>query len=155
FTGSPRHLRGVQTSESHALAGADFDGDGYSDLVVGLDWYVGGPSGIPDQPSGSIAVAASGPFAPVGDVDSDGYDDAVIGDPAADCGPYACGRIYLCRGGASGLTLSASIRDPAFLPDDEFGTAIAGAGDLDGDGHNDVVASSPFNNGSGFIATYL
>jgi hypothetical protein len=93
---------------------------------------------------GSPPPGFGGALAAAGDVDGDGFGDVVIGAPAYDPGEQGegiapGGRIYVFRGHASGV---ATI--PAWKADGEgaqqFGRSVDGAGDVDGDGFDDLVA---------------
>jgi hypothetical protein len=60
--------------------------------------------------------------------------------------------IYVHLGGSSfSFTPNLRLRDPQFA---EFGTAITNAGDMNGDGHEDVVVGAYFSNNPGFIYVY-
>lgn len=136
----------------------DVNGDGYADVLVGAfqanpdpstghplgaaHVYHGGPSGLgsspattlgpPDGPSQFGASVAS-----AGDVNGDGYSDAIIGAPAL-------GRAYVYLGGASGLASSPAVTLAG--PDGGlslFGWSVASAGDVDGDGYSDVIVGAP------------
>ncbi|MCB9898994.1 MAG: FG-GAP repeat protein [Planctomycetes bacterium] len=83
--------------------------------------------------------------APVGDVDSDGVDDVLVGAPSYD---GDTGRARLLSG-ADGSVLAT------FVGDDEgdlFGAALAGLGDVDDDGTPDFAIGAP---GDGGIAGYV
>jgi predicted outer membrane repeat protein len=83
-----------------------------------------------------IAVAA------VGDVNGDAIDDYVVGAPkfGADRG-----KVYVYDG-ATGAQLWARIGQ---ADGDEFGRAVAGAGDLDMDGRPEVIVGAPYNDNGG------
>jgi hypothetical protein len=77
-----------------------------------------------------------------GDVDGDGYSDVAItsctGGTAFGCGG---GHLYIFRGGATGLTASPiDIASPSGAAG--WGQTVSGAGDLDGDGFDEVVVGA-------------
>jgi hypothetical protein len=92
-------------------------------------------------------------LAGVGDVDGDGLPDILIAAPTYDWGNADIGKTYLFLGssilGSEGdMALAAA--DFAFLGEGEnhrAGTAVAGAGDVDGDGRADFLIGAPGNNG--------
>jgi len=102
-----------------------------------------------------------------GDVDADGYDDILIGAPDYDTTDlfslWHLGRVYLFRGpvlsGGNLADADATITgsdawSPLHNPmeDGEYaGWSVAGAGDLDGDGLDDVAVGRP---GLGYYAEY-
>lgn len=82
----------------------------------------------------------------LGDMDGDGYTEVACGEP--DFASNGMGMIMVLRSNLSGGTaLRWSV--PFLYQDNQLGTSLGNAGDLDGDGINDILAPS----GSG--ALYL
>ena len=173
-------------SAGDAVAAAgDVDGDGLEDLLVGAyrNTNATGRSGkaylllgsslaVP----GSMALAdahatftgiwgndaAGSSVAGVGDVDGDGLDDILIGALDNDAGGSNAGAAYLFFGSSlvNGGAFSLADADVTLIgeaADDRSAYAIAGAGDVDGDGAADLLIGGRFNDASGVDAgtTYL
>ena len=145
-----------------SLAGAgDVDGDGYDDLIVGSPGY-GVGMGLAYVYPGSAAGVDPGVFTPLlasdagildafgaavagaGDLVGDGYDDVILGAPATDDAGSDAGSVYLYRGSASGVLSSTELELSAsdVAAGDRFGAAVAGVGDVNGDGYDDVVVGA-------------
>ncbi|MFH1469324.1 MAG: integrin alpha [Pseudomonadota bacterium] len=155
---------GAGDAAGSALAGAgDVDGDGHDDVLIGAPAcdLAGEDAGAayllygPIEADRSLSTAdarllgdgaytlAGSSVAGAGDVDNDGHDDVLIGAPSArDC--PAPGAVYLQYGPFTG-ELDLADADVRFVGgrDDHAGTSIAGAGDADGDGHDDVLIGAP------------
>jgi hypothetical protein len=76
-----------------------------------------------------------------GDVNGDGFDDVIIGAFGNDAGGAVAGRAYVYYGGpaadtAPDLTLTGAAAG------DNFGIAVASAGDMNGDGFADVIVGA-------------
>jgi hypothetical protein len=141
------------------VALTDFDGDGYTDVIVGsssptfgatasgkVEVYYAGASGpsntpgvvfrppVPDDVSFGLTVAA------LGDVTADGIADLGIGAPRENNRGVV--RIYQGTLGpsptASPIASIVGTQDNARL-----GEAVAGGGDVDGDGIGDMVIGEP------------
>ena len=96
-----------------------------------------------------------------GDINGDGIGDVIIGAPNAGGGYYynGPGESYVLFGTDTGF---ASSIDLAILdgangfrlvgvdPDDDSGRAVSSAGDVNGDGFDDVIIGAPFATGSAF-----
>ena len=134
--------------------GADHDGDGYSDLLIGAPsegWAVLIPGPLTDGEARALARAtfedAAGAslgatVALPGDIDNDGAPDLLIGDPAA--GDESGGVVWLVLGAQSGtVSLTPGIH-PRILGEsgDGLGASLAGPGDLNGDGTPDLAIGS-------------
>jgi len=135
----------------------DANGDGYDDIVIGANFYpseggqgraylfFGGPAidSVADlvipSPAGAtgwfgISVASAGDF------NGDGYPDIIVG--ARNAG--LPGKAFIYYGGPSldatpDLTLTGEVTGSSTW----FGNSVASAGDVNGDGFDDVIVGAP------------
>ncbi len=157
----------------------DVNKDGYSDIIYGAPHQTTAADGKYDgafyvglgSPSANFSdhssYAGDGPEEQIGyavstggDVDGDGYDDIVVGVPRKDSvTSYALevGEVWLYYGGANGID---GTRSPVKLQfqntngGQHFGASVSPAGDINGDGYADFVASAP-DVSNGAVVTYL
>jgi hypothetical protein len=74
------------------------------------------------------------------DVNGDGYADIAVGSPEADMGR---GRVDVFYGGPGGVAVTPSVTLRGAAPQDGFGSALASAGDVNGDGFGDLIVGAP------------
>ena len=157
-----------------AVAGAgDVNGDGFADALVGAENYTNGESnegaaflylgsggGLTTKPAWKTESdqqdarmhAASG----AGDLDGNGYDDLIVGTEDWDNGQSNEGRIQIFLGNESGLSLTPSWELESDVEDAQLGYAVGAAGDVDGDGYDDVIAGyRGINSGDGRVIIYF
>ena len=79
-----------------------------------------------------------------GDVNGDGYDDVLVGDPWYDGSGLDSGRVELYYGAPSGLADQPDWTVEWGLDDQWYGGRPRGLGDVNGDGYSDVAISDPF-----------
>ncbi|MFN9948510.1 MAG: protein kinase domain-containing protein [Planctomycetota bacterium] len=159
-------LRTLRNGDDQALFGRslaaldDVDGDRCADLVVGCpsgarsatapaavearSGRTGGVLWRTESPGGTFGVAV----ATLADLDGDGVRDVAVGVPPGHRGADASGEVALLSG-RDGRELR---RLPAPRRGVWFGACVATAGDVDGDGGDDLVVSGNFGGTAGCVA---
>ena len=145
----------------------DVNGDGYSDVLVGADYYdngqtdegkvfvyYGSSSGISgtanwttesNQTSAQMGNAVS----TAGDVNGDGYSDVLVGSSYYDNGNTDEGRVNLYYGSANGLSATPNWTGESDQNSGRFGFSLSTAGDVNGDGFADILVGAVlYNNGN-------
>lgn len=151
-----------QAGFGHSVAGGDFNNDGFSDLVVGApfdgpsgEWgigkvqiFFGGANMDPNVDLTFLGEMSGNNFgwsvACAGDLNADGYDDLVVGARWYGLWPETGrGKAYVYFGGDP-MDTTADIELVGENSDDWLGYSVAGAGDVNGDGFDDVLISAPY-----------
>ncbi len=160
----------------NVASAADVNGDGYDDMLAGCSandengqdagqayLILGGAGGwIPDVSLGASDASflgehahdmLGGRLASAGDVNGDGLDDILLGSHTNDEGGAYAGQVYLVLGRQSGWTMDTPIHqaDASFIGETEgdwAGWSLDGAGDIDGDGLDDIVIGAEGNSES-------
>ncbi len=155
---------GTEFGYSVSTAG-DINNDGYDDIIVGAVSYnskqgrayiyLGGANmdSIPDMvlTGETIDNRFGRSVCTAGDVNGDGYDDVIIG---AYFYNSITGKVYIYYGGAP-MDGIADVTMTTSDPFSQLGYSVSTAGDVNGDGYDDViVGANRYNNYQGCTFVY-
>jgi hypothetical protein len=167
----------------HAVSGMDVQGDGFGDVIVGAPYndeagadagsvyaFLGPMDGLLEAGrdddghfTGSTSARAGWSLANLGDFSGDGFDDLAIGAYRDTTGGTSAGAVHVVFG-------NQFLPSPLPLVDadvvitggynDRVGASVSSAGDLDGDGTNDLLFGASthwalgvglFNSGAAYV----
>jgi hypothetical protein len=149
---------------TNVSSAGDLNGDGYSDILVGAPGYsngqstegaifvyLGSPAGLSTSPTllfeSNKANAWLGVVSGAGDINGDGFSDFVAGASEYTNGQAKEGALYIFYGNATGVSTA-----PVIIEGNAAGAGLGrnayGAGDINGDGFNDVTAGGKVYYGS-------
>lgn len=146
----------------------DVNGDGYDDVIIGAHMFsgelvnqgkaylfYGSAVGLNSEPAWTALGTSEYRFlgwnvSCAGDVNNDGYSDVLIVSGMDFPSEYSFGAVYAYYGSASGLS---SVPDWTGNFIHSLYTVAAGAGDINGDGYDDIIFSRPKvgPHGNGFV----
>jgi hypothetical protein len=157
---APQALDAVGTAAGGQFGAAlatlsDVQGDGAPEIAVGAPGVAAEKGRVTVHDGANFAVlrtfdgAAAGDrfgaaLAGVGDQDGDGFVDLLVGVPRSDVGSPNAGAVRLYS-----LATGLLVELPGSASADEFGRALADAGDLDGDGLHDLLVAAPRHDAAG------
>ncbi|MGF1522850.1 MAG: beta strand repeat-containing protein [Leptolyngbyaceae cyanobacterium] len=159
---------GIRSFRYSVDQAGDINGDGFDDIVVVVDttsysvgttsYIVFGQSDFSEDPFLNVRAIPNGrdgfqtdfPTIGLGDINDDGFDDLIIGSPFP-------GNSSFVRFGESELDIDELNNPRGFSingvdEDDRFSFAVSNAGDVNGDGVNDIIIGAPFADPNGVDA---
>ncbi|MEW6606507.1 MAG: PQQ-binding-like beta-propeller repeat protein, partial [bacterium] len=134
-----------------SVAIANVNNDIYDDVIVGAHTYNGHYGRVyvyygPSLTSNLILTGSAYEFrgysvANAGDINRDGYEDIIVGAPGFSAGNNFMGKAYVYYGSSS-MDTTVDVTFASGISQDLFGYSVAGVGDMNKDGHSDVIVGA-------------
>ncbi|MFN0243772.1 MAG: integrin alpha [Planctomycetota bacterium] len=153
FDATGRELN-ARLAPSSSGVGIEVDDAGAQYPLV-VDPVLTGPAWTAESDQSQAFLGYS--VASAGDVNGDGFSDAIVGALRYSNGESQEGRAFVYLGSSTGLSASAAWTAESNQANAEFGFRVASAGDVNGDGYSDVIvgarqyANGESNEGRAFV----
>jgi len=162
-------LTGTAGSEfgTGVCTAGDVNSDGYADVIIGAPGtatarvYRGTSAGLsaaaPVLLNGAAGSRYGAAVGTAGDVNGDGFSDVIVGAPLFSNGQANEGGAFVYHGGYPALSTLVATQLEVNMANAGFGTSVAGAGDMNGNGFYEVVvgadqwASGQASEGGAFV----
>lgn len=134
----------------------DLNNDGYHDLIISsrLDGkvliYYGSPTGIKSIPDQALIADIEDSYFgssvdATGDINNDGINDLLVGQPLFDHGFDVYGKALIYLGRNTGISTKPDQEFTTRIGTLAYGSKVRFAGDVNGDGYDDVMISAGRN----------